>query len=107
MIDRIAELDKSKAKEDLDISALVNEINYKVDDIDDLMVVCGKAQRLRISGISTYANKLHRLFNYLTALKYSSIRDIDDTTIRDYVLKANHSESDAAKISLYNYAKHY
>jgi len=107
MIDRIVELDKSKAKEDLDISALVNEINNKVADIDDLMVVCREAQRLGIAGISTYANKLHRLFNYLTTLPYDSIRDIDDTTIRDYVLKANHSESDAAKISLYKYAKYF
>jgi site-specific recombinase XerD len=107
MIDRIVELDKSKAKQDLDVSTLVHEINTKVVNIDDLMLVCGEAQRLGITGISTYANKIKPLYSYLATLNYSSIRDIDDATIRDYVLKVNHGETDAAKTSLYKYAKYF
>jgi len=107
MIDRIVELDKSKAKQDLDVSTLVYEINTKVVNIDDLMLVCGEAQRLGITGISTYANKIKPLYSYLATLNHNSIRDIDDVTIRDYVLKINHSKTDAAKTSLYKYAKYF
>jgi len=107
IIDRIVELDKSKAKEDLDVSSLVHEINEKIVNIDDLIRVCKKAQRLGITGISTYANKIKYLYSYLVALNYNSIRDIDDVTIRDYVLKANHNETEATKKSLYKYAKHF
>ena len=71
------------------------------------MLVCSKAQRLGITDISTYANKIKYLYNYLVSLNYNSIRDIDDATIRDYVLRANHNETEPAKKSLYKYAKHF
>lgn len=107
IIDRILTLDKSKAKDDLDISALTHTINKKVSNIDELIEVCNNAHNLGVNGMKAYSSKLQKLYKYLTTLDYESITDITDATIRDYALKEYHSESEATKTSLYTYAKYF
>lgn len=107
IIDRILTLDKSEAKDDLDISALTHRINKKVSNIDELMVVCNNAHNLGVKGMKAYSSKLEKLYKYLATLDYESITNITDRTIRDYALKEYHGESEATKTSLYKYAKYF
>jgi len=107
IIDRILSLDKSEAKDDLDISALTHTINKKVSNIDELIEVCNTAHNQGVKGLKAYSSKLYKLYNYLAKLDYASIVDITDGTIRDYALKEYHSESEATKTSLYKYARYF
>jgi integrase/recombinase XerD len=76
---------------------VLQKLMITVATIEDLQFLVKNVRSLGLNGISTYFNPLYKLYNYISSLKISNMKEIDEDILSDFLITATSTLSDASK----------
>ncbi|BBG65764.1 integrase-recombinase protein XERCD family [Hydrogenimonas sp.] len=97
MHSKLNSLSNTQVKEPRKLAEVIASLRSGCDTIDELTKLAKIARNAGLIGINTYYKPLEKLYGYLTALHISSMREIDEELISDFLASATAGLSDATK----------
>ena len=94
---KLTSLSNRQVKDQKKIEDIINRLSKGTNSIDELQYMAKEARNAGIIGINTYFKPLEKLYRYLTNLGLSSMKEIDEETIIDFLASSTGGLSDATK----------
>jgi len=92
------------------LAFIIQQLVKGTKSIEDLEFLVKDARNIGLAGINTYFNPLLKLYNYTTNIGLSSMKEIDEELLSDFLASQTSSLSDASKknhrialLSLFSY----
>ena len=79
------------------LSLLLQKLISGTKDIEELKTLVKEVRNLGLSGINTYFNPLYKLYNYIIKLQYSSMKELDEEIMSDFLATVTSGLADASK----------
>jgi integrase/recombinase XerD len=76
---------------------LLQKLISGTKNIEELKILVKNVRNIGLSGVNTYFNPLYKLYNYITKLKYSSMKELDEEIMSDFLVTVTSGLSDASK----------
>jgi len=94
---KLTTLSNRQVKNQKVIENAINRLTKGVNSINELEMIAKEVRNCGLIGINTYFKPLEKLYNYLTNLGLSSMKEIDEEMIIDFLTSSTAGLSDATK----------
>ncbi len=97
MHSKLNSLSNRQVKDPDALARIIGQLRRGVENIDEMSRLAKEARNAGLIGINTYYKPLEKLYGYLTALGPTSMKEIDEELLSDFLASATASLSDATK----------
>lgn len=94
---KLTSLSNRHVEENSALSNIIGALNHGCKNIDELKGLAKEARNIGLIGINLFINPLEKLFCYLLPMRLSSLKEIDEELISEFLASQTGSLSDATK----------
>jgi integrase/recombinase XerD len=94
---KLTSLSNRHVEENSALSQIIGALNHGCQTIDELKNLAKEARNIGLIGINLFINPLEKLFLYLLPMRLSSLKEIDEELISEFLASQTGSLSDATK----------
>jgi integrase/recombinase XerD len=94
---KLTSLSNRHVEENAKLSAIIGSLNHGSKSMDDLKHLAKVARNIGLIGINLFINPLEKFYHYLTPMKLTSLKEIDEELISEFLASQTGSLSDATK----------
>jgi len=94
---KLTSLSNRQVTDNKKLSELIGKLNAGSPSMGELKNLCKEARRIGLIGINTYINPLEKFYYHITSFNFSSLKDIDEEMLSEFLASQTGSLSDATK----------
>ena len=79
------------------LSELIGKLNAGSSSMNELKNLCKEARKIGLIGINTYINPLEKFYYHIISFQFSSLKEIDEEILSEFLASQTGSLSDATK----------
>ncbi|KFL33036.1 MULTISPECIES: tyrosine-type recombinase/integrase [unclassified Sulfurospirillum] len=94
---KLTSLSNRHVEENAKLSAIIGSLNHGSESMYDLKNLAKEARNIGLIGINLFINPLEKFYHYLTPMKLTSLKEIDEELLSEFLASQTGSLSDATK----------
>ncbi len=94
---KLTSLSNRHVEENAKLSSIIGLLNHGSQSMDDLKNLAKEARNIGLIGINLFINPLEKFYYYITTMNLSSLKEIDEELISEFLASQTGSLSDATK----------
>ena len=94
---KLTSLSNRHVEENAKLSAIIGSLNHGSESMDDLKNLAKEARNIGLIGINLFINPLEKFYHYLIPMKLTSLKEIDEELLSEFLASQTGSLSDATK----------
>lgn len=94
---KLTSLSNRQVTDNKTLSLLIARLNEGSESMNELKTLSKEARKIGLIGINTYINPLEKFYYHITSFELSSLKEIDEEMISEFLASQTGSLSDATK----------
>jgi len=94
---KLTSLSNRHVEENAKLSVIIGSLNHGSKSMDDLKNLAKEARNIGLIGINIFINPLEKFYYYLIPMKLTSLKEIDEELLSEFLASQTGSLSDATK----------
>jgi integrase/recombinase XerD len=94
---KLTSLSNRQVTDNKKLSELIGKLNTGSSSMGELKNLCKEARKIGLIGINTYINPLEKFYYHITSFDFTSLKEIDEEILSEFLASQTGSLSDATK----------